>query len=121
MKKRESETKRKIAYSLEKIVNNALRLDQIPKDGLQAGDKVLITTQNSVYSIHVLENGVYQVSGGWFDKNGVSPMTITINGCTWGGKIIKKDIIAALGLCLEFGNRLVTSPIQKACVIPFKY
>jgi hypothetical protein len=112
--------KRMIGYSLEKIVDNALQLDQIPKDGLQAGDMVIIKTRNSDYSIQVLKDGLYQVSGGWFDKKGVSPTNITINGCTWGGKIIKKDIIAALGLCLEFGNRLVTSPIQKICVLPFR-
>lgn len=112
--------KRTIGYSLEKIVDSALQLDQVPKDGLKAGDIVLIKTRNSDYSIQVLKDGLYQVSGGWFDKKGVSPMNITINGCTWGGKIIKKDIIAALGLCLEFGNRLVTSPIQKVCVLPFR-
>jgi hypothetical protein len=112
--------KQMIGYSLEKIVDHTIQLDQIPKDGLNAGDIVLIKTRNSDYSIHVLKNGLYRVSGGWFDKKGVSPLTITINGCTWGGKIIKKDIIAACGLCIEFGNRIVTSPIQKVCVIPFR-
>ena len=107
-------------YSLEKIVENDTQLDEIRTDGLHAGDVVVIKTRNSVYSIRVLEDGLYKVSGGLFDSEGVSSINITINGCTWGGKAINKDIIAALGLCLEFGNRIVTSPIQKACVIPFR-
>lgn len=110
----------KIGYSLEKIIENSSRLEQVHKDDLRAGDLVIITTKNSIYSIQVLDNGNYQVSGGWFDKKGVSPMDITIPGCTWGGKIIKKDIIAACGMCLEFGNRIVTTPIQKVFKIPYE-
>jgi hypothetical protein len=40
-------------------------------------------------------------------------MQLGIAGCTWGGSAIKIDIVAACGLCLEFTNRLTTSPIQK--------
>jgi hypothetical protein len=41
----------------------------------------------------------------------------TITGCTLGGSVIKLDIVAACGLRLEFGNRVVTTPIQKVYVI----
>jgi hypothetical protein len=34
-----------------------------------------------------------------------------------GGSIIKVDIVAACGLSLEFGNRVVTSTIQKIFVV----
>jgi hypothetical protein len=47
-------------------------------------------------------------------------MDIAISGCTWGGKIIKKNIIAACGLCLEFSNRIVTTPIKKIFMIPYE-
>jgi len=108
----------KYGQSLEKIVNSADDLKQVYKNELRFGDLVLITTLNSVYTVQVLQDGYYLVSGGWFDRKGVSPMKTTINGCTWGGSIIKVDIMAACGLCVEFGNRVVTSPIQKVCVIP---
>jgi len=107
----------KLGQSLQKIVECAARLNEVRKSDLLPGDLVIITTLNSVYSVRVLGNNHYQVSGGWFDKHGLSPMKTTIAGCTWGGSIIKVNIIAAIGLCLEFGNRVVTSPIQKIDLI----
>jgi len=47
----------------------------------------------------------------------MSPVTTSIAGCTWGGSSIKVNIVAACGLCLEFGNRLITSPIQRIIVV----
>jgi hypothetical protein len=66
-----------------------------------------------------MEGGLYLVSGGWFDRKGFSPMKVTIRGCTWGGSAIKLDIVAACGLRLEFGNRVITSPIRKVFVFPY--
>lgn len=108
----------KLGYSLDKIVNNAIHLKQVRKAGLHFGDMVVIKTRNSVYSLRTLSDGSFLVCGGWFDKKGLSPMKTTVRGCTWGGSIIKMDIVAACGLCLEFGNRVVTSPIKKVEVIP---
>ena len=108
---------KRFGHSLEKIVESADNLKQVRKADLRFGDLVLITTRNSVYSVRVLDNGLYLISGGWFDLNGLSPMKIRISGCTWGGSIIKVDIVAAVGLHLEFGNRVVTTPIKKVCVI----
>jgi len=107
---------RKLGYSLDKIVESSDHLKQVQKSDLHFGDVVLIHTLNSVYTVRVLQDNQYLVSGGWFDKNGLSPLKTTITGCTWGGSIIKIDIIAACGLCVEFGNRVVTSPIQKIIV-----
>jgi hypothetical protein len=42
---------------------------------------------------------------------------MSISGCTWGGTAIKRDLVAARGLRLEFGNRVVTSPIREVRVI----
>ena len=44
-------------------------------------------------------------------------MTTNINGCTWGGSAIMIDIVAACGLHLEFGNRVVTSKIRQFSVV----
>ena len=95
------------------IVEASETLNQLHKSSLKAGDTIILKTNNSVYLIKVLEEEQYAVSGGWFDKNNLSPVTITIHGCTWGGSVIKNDIVAACGLHLEFGNKVVTSRIKK--------
>jgi hypothetical protein len=95
------------------ITRHAGSLHAVRKEDLEFGDLVLVTTANSTYSIHVLEDGYYSISGGWFDRHGLSPMKMTIMGCTWGGSAVMLDIMAACGLHLEFGNRVVTSGIRK--------
>jgi hypothetical protein len=105
-------------YPLSTLVGHMTHLQQVRKRDLRAGDRVFVLTRNSVYSICVAGEGVYFVSGGWFDRKGLSPVKTTIAGCTWGGSAIKQDIVAACGLRLEFGNRLVTSSIRKVFVFP---
>ena len=102
------------------IVDQADPLEPVPKADLYFGDWVRVTTLDAIYSIHVLEGGLSAVSDGWFDRHGLSPCATTINGCTWGGSSIKVDILAALGLHLEFGSGLLSSPIQKVEVISFE-
>ena len=51
---------------------------------------------------------------------GLSPFKTTINGCTWGGRAIKVDVVAACGLHLEFANQLMTTRIQKVDVIRYE-
>lgn len=104
--------------SLSALVASSSLIRQVRKDELQVGDLVLVRTERSLYKIHVLGGGRYSVSGGWFDERGVSPKEVSIVGCTWGGSVIKTDIVAACGLDLEFGNRVTTSPIQTIIVLP---
>ena len=103
--------------TLNAIIDCTERLDAIYKNDLELGDHLLVTTRNSTYSIRVLQSDQYLVSGGWFDSQGLSPSTVGINGCTWGGRAIKLDIVAARGLHLEFGNQVITSRILKFQVI----
>lgn len=107
-----------IGIALERIVEHSLGVRGLSKADLAPGDRVFVKTRNSLYDIRVLGNGMYSVSGGWFDKKGLSPMTTGIAGCTWRGTAIKVDIVAACGLSLEFGNRLITSTIQKVILLP---
>ena len=65
----------------------------------------------------VHEDATYSISGGWFDSQGLSPARLSIAGCTWGGSVIKQDIVAACGLRLEFGNRVVTTRIREVRVV----
>lgn len=103
--------------TLDAIVDHTKRLEAVYKADLQLGDQLLVATRNSIYSIYLLQEGLYSVSGGWFDHQGLSPSKVEINGCTWGGRTIKSDIVAACGLHLEFGNQVVTSRIMEFQVI----
>ena len=105
------------ARNLDTMVEHCSRLESVRKRDLCSGDWVLVTTKNSLYTICALGNDTYSVSGGWFDRKGLSPQVTTINGCTWGGSSIKIDIVAAPGLFLEFGNSLKTTRIQRVRVI----
>ncbi|MBN1274107.1 MAG: hypothetical protein JXB26_17725 [Candidatus Aminicenantes bacterium] len=103
-------------HTLEMLIGGAVHLKQVRKSELHFGDMVFIITQNSVYTVHVLGDEQYLVSGGWFDRKKVAPKQTSITGCTWGGNIIKMDILAACGMRVEFGNRVVTTPIQHIIV-----
>jgi hypothetical protein len=107
-----------ITQTLAARVQQARSLEEVRKKDLRAGDRVLVTTRNSLYTIWVLDDGVYRVSGGWFDLQRISPQRMAINGCTWGGSAIKRDILAACGLRLEFGNTVRTTRIREVRVIP---
>lgn len=105
------------APTLETITTEAGRVDQIRKRDLRWGDWIVIRTRNSVYTLRMLDDERFAVSGGWFDQQHLSPHPVTVNGCTWGGSAIKHDIVAAPGLCLEFGNRVMTSRIRQVQVL----
>lgn len=105
------------APTLDARARQADTIEWVRKRDLQPGDWVLVTTKNSVYSIYVVGDGHYRVSGGWFDRKGHSPAETTINGCTWGGSGIKQDVVAARGLFLEFGNGVLTTRIREVMVI----
>ena len=103
--------------TVDAILHQMGHFEAIRKGDLHRGDRVLVSTENSLYTIQVQDEGTYSISGGWFDRNGLSPATTSITGCTWGGTAIKRDLVAARGLRLEFGNRVVTSPIRQVRVI----
>ena len=105
-------------YELKNMVEQSGNLFEVKKADILPGDELRLKTKNSIYIIKVENDGSFLVSGGWFDKMEMSPARTTINGCTWGGSVIKTDIIAACGLFLEFGNRLITSAIQEIIYFP---
>ena len=99
------------------IVGHSDCLEGVCKNDLVFGDRLIVMTRNSTYFIDALEEGLYAVSGGWFDRHGLSPFKVAVNGCTWGGHAIKEDLLAALGLHLEFENKVVTSRILRFEVV----
>ena len=104
-------------YALADILHEASTLRAIHRSELESGDILVVRTTNSVYTLRAVAHGTYHATGGWFDRKGLSPFPIAINGCTWGGKIIKVDVLAACGLCVEFSNRVVTSPVRTIAVL----
>ncbi len=108
----------RVGGNLSSFVRQSCDLVQVRKSDVRVGDLVLVKTLNSVYAIRILDDSSCEVSGGWFDRKGRSPARTTITGCTWGGSVVKVDAVAVCGLCLEFGNRLVTSTIRSAFVLP---
>jgi len=99
--------------TLTSLVRHIERIRGIRKTDLLLGDCLIVNTRNSSYRIVCLGNGLFRVSGGWFDRTGASPATTSINGCTWGGSAIHSDLAAGQGLFLEFGNMVVTTRIQQ--------
>jgi hypothetical protein len=105
------------ATTLDQMAQEMGEIDAVYKRDLTAGDWVLVSTKNSLYSILVLDGEGYSVSGGWFDHQSMSPVEVPINGCTQGRMAIKHDIVAARGCFLEFGNGVLTTRIQHVEVI----
>ena len=109
------------AQTLEAITNRACSLEGVRRLDLCSGDRVMVTTRNSLYTLWAIGDSHFLVWGGWFDRQGASPQRVSINGCTWGGSAIKQGIIAAPGLRLEFGNRVLTTPIRHVRLIRAAY
>jgi hypothetical protein len=105
--------------SLLTMAPSLAQVSKLRKTDLAPGDWVFVKTLRSLYQIRVLENGLYEVSGGWFDRKSLSPAKTGIAGCTWGGTVIHTNVAAACGMCLEFDNRLTTSLIQRVCIVPY--
>ncbi|HMD13373.1 MAG TPA: hypothetical protein VKI62_01965, partial [Bacteroidota bacterium] len=58
----------KVGVNFSTLVDQSDRLRQIRKKDLSAGDRVVVKTSNSVYSIRILNERDCVVSGGWFDR-----------------------------------------------------
>lgn len=88
------------------------------KQDLRLGDRVVVTTKNSVYWLDSLGGDLFYVSGGWFERAAAAAeRLVTVNGCTFGGTVICTDIVAAPGLFLEFGNLVSTTRIRDVRVV----
>lgn len=104
------------ALALDTVIQNLPQIRRIQRSDLCFADRVIVYTQNSRYDLIVVGEGEYMITGGWFDHEKLSPQRVRINGCTWGGSMIWKDTVAAPGMCIEFDNRVVTSPVRRALV-----
>jgi hypothetical protein len=108
---------RRMARPLDLLTNAADRLDGIRRDDLRAGDRVMVATRNSIYAMTCLDDGRFNVSGGWFTRAGETVDAVGVVGCTAGGTALFTRIVAAPGLFLEFDNGARTTRIQRVRVI----
>lgn len=84
----------------------------VRRQEIQRGDRIIVSTKNSVYSLTARVDGSFEVSGGWFEREGEGSATIEVLGCTAGGHALFTDHVAAPGLFMEFADGLRTTRIR---------
>jgi len=84
----------------------------VRRQDIEFGDRIIVSTKNSVYSLTARADGSFEVSGGWFEREGEGTATVEILGCTAGGHALFTDHIAAPGLFIEFADGLRTTRIR---------
>lgn len=104
------------AISLNAVLDRLPHFRRLQRTDLCFADRIVVFTQNSRYDLIVVGDGEYMITGGWFDDEKLSPHRVRINGCTWGGSMIWRDTVAAPGMCIEFDNRVITSPVRRVLI-----
>ena len=102
-----------VGRTLDRLTAHARDVQGVRREDLQAGDWIVVYTRNSVYTLAVTGNGRFQVSGGWFARDGSSGCAVGVAGCTWGGHALLTAMVAAPGMCLEFDNGVRTTRIRE--------
>jgi hypothetical protein len=108
---------RPIGYTLSSFGDMSARAGSVRRKEVSPGDSIMVRTQNSIYALRLGDDGAFSVSGGWFRRKGREDARMTITGCSLGGNMIRIDTIVACGFSIEFGNRLVTSPVRSFFVL----
>jgi hypothetical protein len=105
------------AHTLAALAAAGDALPHVKKEDLRPGDHVILRTANSEYHLQAAGGGTYVVCGGWFRKKGLDGVRVRVTGSTFGGSAVRTDLLAACGLCVEFGNRVVTSRVKTIVVL----
>lgn len=100
------------AISIEELAEAAEIVGGVRRRDLEAGDRVVVSTRNSVYSLTAHADGSFEVSGGWFEREGMGAATVEVLGCTAGGHALFSEHVAAPGLFMEFADGLRTTRIR---------
>jgi hypothetical protein len=101
------------------IAAHSLDDEVVRKRDLSIGDRVIVRTRNSIYTLISLGGDSFLVSGGWYESHGRSPAAVDVHGCTYGGSAIRSDLVAAPGLFLELSDFVLTTRIRAVGVIPW--
>jgi len=109
---------RRAALPLAALAEAADRIHGVRRVDLSAGDRLLVATRNSIYLLTALADGLFQVSGGFFERQGRGAVRLAVAGCTAGGRALFRDIVAAPGLFLEFADGTHTTRIRHVRRLP---
>lgn len=101
-----------VRTALDLLAASSTGVEGVERRSLYWGDRVEITTRNSLYRLWCVGDNRFAVTGGWFDRPGRHRMIVGVNGCTWGGSAIRPDLVAAPGFYLELSNGVRTSRIR---------
>ena len=106
-------TRQRAALPLATLAAAADRISGVRRTEVSAGDRLLVATRNSIYVLTALADGLFSISGGFFERQGRAAVRLAVAGCTAGGRALFRDIIAAPGLFLEFSDGTHTTRIRQ--------
>jgi hypothetical protein len=104
---------------LQKLIDTQEEKGGVKLDKLEQGTILKVQTQNSLYTIKKIGDGLYTVQGGRYFP---APLENWIAGSTWGGSALKVDYVG-IDMHIEMGHPdpngsvLVTSSIQSIKII----
>ena len=100
------------AIPIDELAEAAGVFGGVRRQDIEPGDRIVVSTKNSVYSLTARIDGTFEVSGGWFEREGDGSVSVEVLGCTAGGHALFTDHIAAPGLFMEFADGLRTTRIR---------
>jgi len=100
------------AIPIDDLAEAAGGVGGVRRQDIEFGDRIIVSTKNSVYSLTARADGSFEVNGGWFEREGEGTVTVEILGCTAGGHALFTDHLAAPGLFMEFADGLRTTRIR---------
>ena len=106
------------AIPIDGLAEAAERIGGVRRRDLEPGDRVIVSTKNSVYALTACSDGSFLVRGGWFEREGQGEVRVEVHGCTAGGHAVFTQHVAAPGLFLEFEDGLQTTRIRSVRRIP---
>ena len=109
------------AVALGDLTSAAEALAGIRRGDVAPGDRLLVSTKNSIYSLVARADGRFDISGGRFARESGpdgGTQTLEVHGCTAGGHALFTRIVAAPGLFLELGDGTRTTRIRRVRRIP---
>ncbi len=107
------ETRTRPARRLDDLARVADDIAGIRRGELAPGDRILVATRNSIYSLLLQDGGTFEVAGGFYQRAGRGAVQVGVSGCSAGGSALFTRLVAARGLFLEFEDGTRTTRIQR--------